>query len=175
VDKEEIMSKLKGYLDDNNYIAAVLLLKNEDIPDDTRYEITGEVAAQIIDDIGSEKNRERVLYLRSILAWLFKDVPGLASVYREQLRNATGNQVLMREFIRGIRNFADVTTDGVSEEVADNLRPDAIQEKVKDFFSQAGVDIDDGIKKAQDFFDNLSGRRRGTDDTPDETGSADDE
>ena len=162
------MFKLKGYLDDKNYIAAVLFLKKEDIPEDTRYEITGEVAAGIIDDIGSEKNKERVLYLRSILAWLLKEVPGLASAYREQLRNASGNQALMREFIRGIRNFADVTTDGATEEVADNLRPDVIQEKVKDFFSQAGVDIDDGIKKAQDFFENLSGQRRGTGDADDE-------
>ncbi len=169
MDKEDIMFKLKGYLEDRNYIAASLFLKNEEIPDDTRYEITGEVAARVVLDLASEKNKEKILYLRSILVWLFKEVPGLAPVYREQLRLASGNLSPMRDFLRGVRNFADVTTGGTSEEVADNLRPEVIQEKVKDFFSQAGVDIDDGIRKAQSFFDSLAGRRQGG------TGGADDE
>ena len=183
MDKEDIMFKLKSYLEDRNYIAASLFLKNEEIPDDTRYEITGEVAARVVDDLATEKNKEKILYLRSILVWLFKDVPGLASVYREQLRLASGNPGLMRDFLRGVRNFADVTTGGASEsmnekaeEVADNLRPEVIQEKVKDFFSQAGVDIDDGIKKAQDFFDSLAGRKQTeTGDDPHDAGDTDDE
>ena len=183
MDREDIMFKLKGYLEDRNYIAASLFLKNEEIPDDTKYEITGEVAAKVVDDLASEKNKEKILYLRSILVWLFKDVPGLASVYREQLRLASGNSGIMRDFLRGVRNFADVTTGGTSEtinekveEVADNFKPEVIQEKVKDFFSQAGVDIDDGIKKAQDFFDSLAGRRQGgSGDDPPDTGDADDE
>ena len=164
MDREDILFKLKGYLEDSNYIAATLFLKNEDIPDDTRYEITGEVASGVVDDLGSEKNKEKILYLRSILVWLLKDIPGLATAYREQLRLASGGQAMMRDFVRGVRNFADVTTGGATEEVADNLRPDVIQEKVKDFFSNAGVDIDDGIKKAQDFFDSLAGRRQDADD-----------
>jgi hypothetical protein len=153
------MFKLQGYLEDKNYVAACLFLKNEGMPEDALYEITGEVARKVVDDLASEKNKEKILYLRSILGWLFKDVPGLATVYREQLRLASGGSGIMRDFARGFRDFADVTTGGASEEVADNLRPEVIQEKVKEFFSQTGVDIDDGIKKARDFFDTLAGRK----------------
>ncbi|MBN1686651.1 MAG: hypothetical protein JW852_08350 [Spirochaetales bacterium] len=166
MDKDDIMFKLQGYLADKNYIAACLYLKNEEIPDDAKYEITGEVAARVIDDLAAEKNKEKILYLRSILVWLFREVPGLASVYREQLRLASGGQGMMRDFLRGVRTFADVASGGATEsvqekaeEAAENLRPEVIQEKVKDFFSHAGVDIDDGIKRAQEFFDNLAGRR----------------
>ena len=166
MDKDDMMFKIHEYLADKNYIAACLYLKNEEIPADTRYEITGVVAARIVDDLSVEKSKEKVLYLRSILAWLLKDVPGLAATYREQLRLASGNQAFMQDILRGVRNFADAATGGASEsvnekveEAADNLRPEVIQEKVRDFFSQAGVDIDDGIKRAQDFFDNLAGRR----------------
>ena len=51
-----------------------------------------------------------------------------------------------------------------------------IQEKVRDFFSQAGVNIDDGIKRAQEFFDNLAGRREtGSGGDPRDVDDADDE
>ena len=163
---EDVMFKLRGYLKEQNYIAACLFLKNEELPDDARYEATGEVAKGVIDDLASEKNKEKILYLRSILVWLFKDIPGLASVYREQLRLASDNPNIVRDFMKGVRTFSDIATGGASETVgekvddmAENLRPEAIQEKVKDFFSDAGLDIDEGIKKAQDFFDTLSGRR----------------
>lgn len=165
MDYDDIMFKLRGYLEEQNYIGACLFLKNEELPDDARYEITGEVAKQVVDRLSVEKNKEKILYLRSILVWLFKDVPGLATVYREQLRLASGDGNIMREFMKGARTFADVATGGESEafgekveDVAENLRPDVIQEKVKDFFSDAGIDVDEGIKKARDFFESLSGR-----------------
>jgi hypothetical protein len=162
---DDVMFKLRGYLEEQNYVAACLFLKNEELPDDARYETTGEVAKRVIDDLALEKNKEKILYLRSILVWLFKDVPGLASVYREQLRLASDGPNVVRDFMRGVRTFSDLATGGetVGEKVDDmteNLKPEAIQEKVKDFFSDAGLDIDEGIKKAQDFFDNLSGRRQ---------------
>ena len=165
---EDIMFKLRGYLEEQNYVAACLFLKNEELPDGLRYEATGEVAKRVIDDLASEKNKEKMIYLRSILVWLFKDIPGLASVYREQLRLASDNPNIVRDFMRGVRTFTGAATAGGSEtlgdrvdDLADNLRPEVIQEKVKDFFSDAGLDIDDGIRKAQDFFDTLAGGRQG--------------
>lgn len=165
VDRDDIMFKLHEYLADRNYIAACLYLKNEEVLEDTKHEMTGVVSSRIIDDLSVEKSREKILYLRSILVWLLKDIPGLATVYREQLRLASGNQAFMQDIFRGVRNFADAATGGASEtvnekveEAARNMRPEVIQEKVKDFFSQAGVDIDDGIRKAQAFFDSLAGR-----------------
>ena len=166
MEKDDIMFKVQGYLEDKNYIAACLYLKGEEIPDDGKYEITGEVATRVIDDLAAEKNREKILYLRSILVWLFKEVPGLATVYREQLRLASGGQGMMRDFLQGVRTFADAATGGASEsvhekaeEVADSVNPEVIQEKVRDFFSSAGVNLDDGIRRAQQFFDSLAGRR----------------
>jgi hypothetical protein len=166
MDYDDIMFKMRGYLEDRNYVAACLFLKNEELDEQVRYEITGEVAKQVVNKLAVEKNKEKVLYLRSMLVWLFKDVPGLATVYREQLRLASDSPNIMRDFMRGMRTFADVATGGESEafgdkveEAADNLRPEAIQEKVKDFFSDAGIDVDEGIKKAKDFFDGLAGNR----------------
>jgi hypothetical protein len=183
MEKDDIMFTLHGYLEDKNYIAACLYLKNEEIETEVKHEITGAVATRVIDDLSQETNREKILYLRSILVWLFKDVPGLATVYREQLRLASGSQAFMRDLFRGARSFVDAATGGTSEsvgekveEAADNLRPDVIQEKVKDFFSQAGVDVDDGIKKAQDFFDSLAGRNRPeTGNNPRDVGDSDEE
>jgi hypothetical protein len=164
MDYDDIMFKLRGYLEEQNYIAACLFLKKESLPEDARNEITGEVAKQVVDRLSVEKNKEKILYLRSILVWLFKDVPGLASVYREQIRLTSDNPNLMRDFLKGARAFADVATGGGSEEfgekveeATENLRPEAIQEKVRDFFSGAGIDVDEGIQKAKDFFDSLAG------------------
>jgi hypothetical protein len=167
MDYDDIMFKLRGYLEDQNYVAACLFIKKEDIPEDARNEISGEVAKHVVENLATEKNKEKIIYLRSILVWLFKDIPGLASVYREQLRLSADNANMMRDFVRGVRNFADVATGGESEslgekidEATENLKPEAMQEKVKDFFSDAGIDLDDGMKKARDFFDTLAGGRQ---------------
>ncbi|MBT3275073.1 MAG: hypothetical protein HN368_18105 [Spirochaetales bacterium] len=177
MEKADIMEKVEGYLEEKNYLAACLYLKNEDLPDESRYELTGEVAKYVVEDLASERNKEKILYLRSVLVWLFKDIPGLASVYREQLRLASGGPNLMRDFVRGVRNFSEFgsgaeTFEEKIDDVTDNLKPEVIQEKVKDFFSQAGTNFDDGIKKAQDFFDNLS-RESGPSNTEKKTGDSD--
>ena len=107
MEKADIMEKVEGYLEEKNYLAACLYLKNEELPDESRYELTGEVAKYVVEDLASERNKEKILYLRSVLVWLFKDIPGLASVYREQLRLASGGPNLMRDFVRGVRNFSE--------------------------------------------------------------------
>ena len=187
MNSDHVSQLIKDYLSEKNYVAACLSLKNIEIDDMDKYEVTGEVAKCVVADLASEKNREKVLYLRSVLIWLFKDVPGLASVYREQLRLASNAANPVRDFVRGVQTFSDMATGGKSadieetvDDIAENLRPEAIQEKVKDFFSQAGVDIDEGIKKATDFFDSLSGRpkreeERPTDDADRRPESTDDE
>ena len=164
---ENVSQLVKDYLREKNYLAACLTLKNIELDDIDKYELTGEVAKYVVSDLASEKNREKVLYLRSVLVWLFKDVPGLASVYREQLRMASGTHNPVRDFVRGVQTFSDIATGGKSvdmeetvDDIAENLKPEAIQEKVKDFFSQAGVDIDEGIKRASDFFDALGMKRK---------------
>lgn len=172
MDYDDVMFKLRGYLEDQNYVAACLFIKKEEVPADARDEISGEVAKRVVDSLATEKNKEKITYLRSILVWLFKDIPGLASVYREQIRLSTDYPNMMRDFMRGVRTFADVATGGESEslgekidEAAESLKPDAVQEKVKDFFSDAGIDIDDGMKKARDFFDSFTGGRQAVKDT----------
>ena len=164
MDYDDVMFKLRGYLEEQNYVAACLFIKNEAVPDDGKYEITGEIAKHVVDNLAVEKNKEKILYLRSILVWLFKDVPGLAAVYREQLRLASDSPNIVRDFMRGVRTFSDATGGTESfgekvEEATENLKPDVIQEKVKDFFNDAGLDVDEGIKKARDFFETLSGRQ----------------
>lgn len=173
MDYEDALFKLRGYLEEGNYVAACLFIKNETLPNDVSYEITGEIAKHVVEKLAVEKNKEKILYLRSILVWLFKDVPGLASVYREQLRLASGGPNFTREFMKGVRDFADIATGGGSEafgekveEASENLKPEAIQEKVKDFFADAGLDVDEGIQKARDFFETISGQRPRNDTPP---------
>lgn len=174
MNNEHVLQLVKDYLKEKNYLAACLTLKNIEMDDIDKYELTGEVAKYVVSDLAAEKNREKILYLRSVLVWLFKDVPGLASVYREQLRMASGTPNPVRDFMRGVQTFSDLATGGKSvdvEEAVDGmseaLKPEAIQEKVKDFFSQAGVDIDEGIKRATDFFEAFgTGRKTGEDSDP---------
>ena len=40
------------------------------------------------------------------------------------------------------------------------------QEQVKDFFAQSGIDLDEGMKRAGEFFDTISGRDPRSDDGP---------
>ena len=164
---EEVTGRLNELISAKNYIAAYLLLKDTEIAQAAKYDLTGRIVNGIIDDLTSEKNREKIAYLRSILVWIFRDVPGLSSVYREQLRLSSGGRTPVADFLKGIRSFSDLndkfdTIKDRVEEAADSPEVGDFQDKLKDFFSQAGVEVEQGLKRATEFFDNLNN----TDSTP---------
>jgi hypothetical protein len=158
---EEITGRINELISEKNYIGAYLLLKDTEIEQAAKYDLTGRIVTDIIDDLTSEKNREKIAYLRSILVWIFRDVPGLSSVYREQLRLSSGGGTPVADFLKGIRTFGDLndkfdTIKDRVEEAADSPEVNDFQDKLKDFFSQAGVEVEQGLKRATEFFDNLN-------------------
>jgi hypothetical protein len=153
-------------IEDGNYLGAAQFLREIDLPRARRSAYTGKIVQAVIRDLGSARSkndREKVVYLRSVLAWLLKEYPGLASIYREQLRLATGGRDVLPEFARGVRNMGDVLSGKktVQEGMEDAAEP------LESFTDQAGNFIRDGLNQVGEFF---AGLNRGFD--SDETGPA---
>jgi hypothetical protein len=116
---------------EGNFLGAGMMLKHRTLSEEDEAERAGELAGAIVEELSSldrRQDKERILYLRSILAWLFRDIPGLSSLYREQLQAAEGAPTgPMSDLYRNLRNFADVASgrkkfsEG-AEETAENMR-----------------------------------------------------
>lgn len=123
--------KFSRLIRDGNFLGAGMLLKGRDLSDEEEAELAGELAGAIVDELSRldrRQDRERILYLRSVLGWLMRDIPGLSSLYREQLQAAEGGQTgPMADLYRNFRTFADVASgrkkfsEG-AEETAEHLR-----------------------------------------------------
>ena len=172
---------------DRNYLGAHLYLKKTDLDPDERDELMGVLVGAVGDELSRTRrdDRERLIYLRSLLAWILRDVPGLGSLYREQLRAANGRADLMSEFTRGFRNLSDVASgrksveDGISEatedarrgfeETAERFRSGESRENVDQMLDAAQKGIRQGIDQLGAFFRALN-EASGPDET-DATGS----
>lgn len=123
--------KFSRLIRDGNYLGAGMLLKGRELSAEEESELAGELAGAIVDELSRldrRQDRERILYLRSVLGWLMRDIPGLSSLYREQLQAAEGAPTgPMADLYRNFRTFADVASgrkkfsEG-AEETAENLR-----------------------------------------------------
>lgn len=158
-------------LEDGNYLGAAQFLREQDMNASRRGAYMGQVVQQVINDLGrarSKNDRERVVFLRSALAWMLKDFPGLASVYREQLRLANGGNDLFPDFARGVRNMGDVISGRktVQEGVEDAQEPlESLADKASDFFR-------DGLNQVGDFFAGLNRAPFGSNPESSETSDA---
>jgi hypothetical protein len=158
-------------LAEGNYLGAAEFLKNIDLPRARRAAHTGKIVQAVIRELGSARtrnDRERVVFLRSVLAWLLKEYPGLASLYREQLRLATGGSDVLPELARGVRNVGDVLSGkkSVQEGMEDASEP------LESLADQAGNFIRDGLNQMGEFF---AGLNRGFDEKPEAGAQASDE
>ena len=173
------MDEINRLLGENNYIAVGMLIRKSDIADGEKFEALGLAVSSVVDALSGEKNRERIVYLRSILSWFFREAPGLSHLYREQLRLIHGKSSAWQDFSNVFRFFKDLGGDTSKSEGAtasdtyekakdfsERLKGkgEDFQEQVKDFFAQSGIDLDDGIKRANEFFDNLPSRGSDTSD-----------
>ncbi len=109
---------------ERNYIAAYQYIKMTRPPEPEFSEHAGALASSIIEELARTNKREeadRVVFLRSILAWVFRDIPGLSTLYREQLRGAGSGGDPMSEVYRGVRNLNDMANGrkSVSEGIED--------------------------------------------------------
>lgn len=178
---------------ERNYVAAYLAIKDSGLSDVERHEYTGTLVTKIVDELGecSRRNeRERVTYLRSLLAWIFRDVPGLSSLYREQLRLANTKGDFASDVYQGFKSFNEIAggrkgvAEGIEETVdqvrrnledaADNFRSGDTSESVRSFVSAAEAGIRDGLTQMGRLFEQLNQaspqRRPETDAEEDEVG-----
>lgn len=161
---------LTRLMSDRNYLGAQLYLKDAELDDDERNELLGMLASGVVDELSRTRrdDRERIVYLRSVLAWILREVPGLGSMYREQLRQVSGSNDLLSQFTRGIRNFGDVAAGRKSvgegfneaaddarrnfEDVTDRMRSGESGDQVSEFLSSAERGIRQGLDQLGAFF-----------------------
>ena len=167
---EDRVFHIDELLSEGNYLAACLHLKDAEVGSDSRNDLTGRIAKRVIEDLASERNKEKITFLRSVLVWLFKDIPGLSSVYREQLRVSSGVPNPLDDLfgglkvLRGLSNLGRGGASTAAEDIKDNIdeaaervRDGSAQEQFNEFLSRAGENVEEGIRKAADFFNSLGG------------------
>ncbi|TVQ22108.1 MAG: hypothetical protein EA383_16035 [Spirochaetaceae bacterium] len=178
---EERIERIKGMIRDSNYVAAYTAIKESRLDELDRTELTGSMVAQIVDELSrctKREDRERAVYLRTLLSWVFRDVPGLSALYREQLRLAHRSEGdFATGLYRNFRTMSDVAggrktiAEGFEEtaenlrtgfeEAADNLRAGDPSESVKTFMNAAENTIKDGLEQFGRFFESLNQQTAG--------------
>ncbi|MFW5737437.1 MAG: hypothetical protein ACOC6J_06000 [Spirochaetota bacterium] len=161
---------LTRLVSDRNYLGAQLYLREADLERDERNELLGMLATAVVDELSRTRrdDRERIVYLRSVLAWILREVPGLGSMYREQLRSSAGGGDVVSQFARGMRTFGDVAAGRTSftdaadearhnfEEATERFRSGESSDQMNDFLSSAEKGIRDGLDQLGAFFQALN-------------------
>ncbi len=160
------VSRLIG---ERNYLAAQLYLRDADVDAGERNELLGSLAGALVDELSltRREDRERIAYLRSVLAWVLREVPGLGSLYREQLRVISGGGDVMSEISRGVQGLRDVLTGRKSvaegfadtteevrrtlEEAGERLRDGESPEQMSEFLTSAERGLKDGLDQLAGF------------------------
>ncbi len=168
----DLLNEVRRLIGEKNYVGAGLAIRSTTAPEAERNEAIGLAVAAVIGEIDNEKNRERVVYLRSLLSWYFKEAPGLSYLYREQLKMANGRGGTdLASIFRFFRDIGASVAPGSGpdlEETAEKVkdfserfkqRGEDFQDQVKDFFAQSGIDLDEGMSRANDFFEGFTGKR----------------
>ncbi len=178
---EERIERIKSMIQDSNYVAAYTAIKESSLEKLDRTELTGTMVARIVDELSrctKREDRERAVYLRTLLSWIFRDVPGLSTLYREQLRLAHRSEGdFATGLYRNFRTMSDVAggrktiAEGLEEtaenlrtgfeEAADNLRAGDPSESVKSFMNAAENTIKDGLEQFGRFFETLNQQTAG--------------
>lgn len=161
---------LTRLVSDRNYLGAQLYLREADLERDERNELLGMLATAVVDELSRTRrdDRERIVYLRSVLAWILREVPGLGSMYREQLRGSAGGGDVVSQFARGMRTFGDVAAGRTSftdaadearhnfEDATERFRSGESSDQINDFLSSAEKGIRDGLDQLGAFFQALN-------------------
>ncbi len=177
--REQLKERVEQMIDDQNFVAAYMAVKQSGLPDLDRTEMAGQIVTRIVDDLSRctrREERERAIYLRSLLAWIFRDIPGLSSLYREQVRLVHNRGDLATDMYQGIKNINDVASGrkGVSEgledtvnqvrqnleDAAENFRSGDASETVRSFMTAAETGLRDGLAQMGKFFEGLNEQSR---------------
>ena len=159
---EDTRARVKRLIREQNYVAAQTVANAYPDPDH-RAELAGMVIEAIASELSQNRlPRERAVYLRSLLVWVFRDFPGLASIYREQVRIAAGQSTGF-DWLEGVRNMSDVASGrksfeaGVEDTVESVRRNVENADEVRDFFSEAGKNISGALDEFGKVFRSMSG------------------
>jgi hypothetical protein len=173
MNQEEKRGYVGQLIDSGNYLAAIICIK-ELAEDYLKAELMGKLVNRITDEMNTyttRRNQEKILYLRSLLMWIFRDFPHLGRLYREQL-NASQQPANPFNLLNGLKNLGSApldrqemaenledTVDSIKQNIEDateSVKNGEVEDKINDFFSQAGNEIKKGIKGLSDFFGNIS-------------------
>lgn len=139
-------------LSDRNYIAAYQYLKSSRLEEPRYSEYSGRIVSAVLLELSRTNKRddpERQVFLRSILAWIFRDIPGLASIYREQVRIAQGANDPVSGVYQGLRTLNDVAAGRKS-----------VSEGIEEAFGRIRDLADRASEEFRDRYDELVGRGR---------------
>lgn len=173
-------AQLTRLLSEKNFVGAHLYIRRADVDVAEREELIGRLAASIVDELSQTRreNRERLVYLRGVLAWVLREVPGLAPLYREQLQLSMGRTDLFGELAKGVRNLGDVAagrksfqegvqeaSDGFrrnAEDAGERMRSDPNGARMTEFFSSAERGIREGLDQFSEMLRGMNERNEGT-------------
>ncbi|MFP4509161.1 MAG: hypothetical protein ACLFNQ_03445 [Spirochaetaceae bacterium] len=173
---EERIERIHEMIRDNNYVAAYTTIRESRLDEVEKTELSGKLVTRIVDELSrctKREDREKAVYLRTLLSWIFRDIPGLSTLYREQLRLAhRGEGDFATDLYRNFRNISDVaggrksvaegfeeTAENIRvgfEEAAENLRSGDPTETVRTFMTTAESTIKDGLEQFGRFFESLN-------------------
>ena len=179
---EDFKEKFIQYLNEENYIAAYSNLRESKYSKMERNELAGILVNDLIKELDAIPTRgksEKRTMLRSMLLWVFRDYPGLAQLYKNQLRSNDSDQRNLLTFLSDMRD-PDKARERVGEEVdnlfdnvkqnlddtADDIKTGRAQDKMKDFIDQAEHNIRDGIRNLADIFESVT-KNKDDSDKPD--------
>lgn len=141
-------------LTEKNYVACYLGLQREkDSADKDR--LVGLLISKIVDELGessSKGKKEQAIYLRSTLAWIFKDIPEMYHIYKSQIRLASDRNDPLNNFVKGVQNFSDMASgkksfqEGVEDAVTDvkeSIENSDVGEHINDIFGN----LQEGFRK----------------------------
>lgn len=159
---------------ERNYLGAYLYLKETELEREEFVELVGLLAGAVVDELSRTRreDRERIYFLRSILAWILRDVPGLGSLYREQLRESRGGSDWLGSVSRGFRNARDMASGSKSmsegfqdaadeakknlEDAAEAVKSGEAGARLSEFLGSTEAGIRQGLDQLSAFFRTLN-------------------
>ncbi len=169
---------IEQLIEKENYLAVTAILKEWDEEDNYKHEIAGLLVQAILEEIKEKRGeKDRVIFLRTILIWVFRDYPGLSQIYRNQLREAlyTGRP----DIASTLKNLGDLATgkrdikedledlvDNLKQNIEDaqeNKKSDDVKETVTNIVELAEEGLKSGLDQVSKFMQNLSNK---TEDPP---------
>jgi hypothetical protein len=159
--------RFESLIKEGNHLGAWSLLKAARLDRTEESILVGLLANSLVASIAASRgqdNREQQAYNRSLLAYILKDWPGLASLYREQTRQSIPTflpdniQDLWQEFsdVLSGRKTLDESFRQRMEEARQKAREYGVEtDPLRDFARDAERELRRGAEEMKDFLKNI--------------------